>query len=119
MTENEWLACANPAPMLSVLRSRASGRKLRHFACACCRRVWHLLKHEASRQAVEVDERFADGLADDADLEATRRSSNITRTAGLGGLPRSPPPVRRVLAPTANRRLRRSKPAATRQRRGT
>ena len=85
MTENEWLTCANPEPMLSVLRGRASARKARHFACACCRRVWHLFKHEASRQAVEVAERFADGRADDADLEAARRSSNITRTAGLGG----------------------------------
>jgi hypothetical protein len=61
MTEEEWLACTDPEPMLRRVRRRASERKLRLFACACCRLVWPLLSDPRSRRAVEVAERHADG----------------------------------------------------------
>src|SRR4051794_33865241 len=63
MTEAEWLASEDPQPMLAFVRERIGERKARLFACACCRRVWDRLSHERSRRAVEVAERFADGLA--------------------------------------------------------
>src|SRR5262245_36214174 len=65
MDEATWLSCTDPAPMLAFLldSDRATERKLRLFAVACCRRVWPLLVHEVSRKAVEVAERYADGLA--------------------------------------------------------
>jgi hypothetical protein len=63
MTPEEWERCADPAPLLGLLRGKADDRALRRFACACVRRVWGLLSEEASRAAVAVAERHADGLA--------------------------------------------------------
>jgi hypothetical protein len=54
MTEQEWLACTNSQPMLEFLRGKASERKLRLFACACCRRVWKLLSDKYSRKALKI-----------------------------------------------------------------
>jgi hypothetical protein len=75
MTEAEWLARTNPDPMLQFLRGRANGRKLRLFACACVRRVWRHLADARSRQAVEVAERFADGLANAQQLALARKEA--------------------------------------------
>jgi len=67
-TETEWLACTNPQPMLEFLRRKASDRKVRLFAVACCRRVWSSLEQEEFRDAVRKAESFADGLADRAEM---------------------------------------------------
>ena len=72
MTETEWIACTDPTPMLDHLRGGLGERKLRLFAVACCRRVWHLLIDERARHAVEVAERYADGLASKGDLDIAR-----------------------------------------------
>src|SRR4029077_19062515 len=64
MNEAEWLACTNPQQMLEFLRDKASDRKFRLFACACCRRIWHLLGDERLQKAVAVSEKVADGKGD-------------------------------------------------------
>jgi hypothetical protein len=61
MTEAEWLACPYPTRMIEGKRGRRrSTRKLRLLACACSRRVWHLLT-DAGRNAVLIAEQHADG----------------------------------------------------------
>lgn len=94
MTEADWLTSNNPAAMLTHLRpsglsgtaSRVSDRKLRLFACACCRAVWHLLTDPRSRHAVEVAERYVDGAATDkerADADEETSASDPPRFVGI------------------------------------
>jgi hypothetical protein len=79
MTEQEWLEWCDPGMMLRhLLRGRAGERKLRLFAVACCRRVWHLLREQSSRRAVELAESYADGLASEEELvQAAQNARSI------------------------------------------
>jgi hypothetical protein len=79
MTEAEWLAANEPTPMLEFLREKASNRKLRLFACACCRlpTVWPLLMDNRSRRAVEIAESFADAPQAGALYEASALAHRV------------------------------------------
>jgi hypothetical protein len=68
MTEDEWLDCTTPALMLEHLKHRATDRKFRLFAAACCRRIWHLIPDPREKGLVEEVERFADGLIPERQL---------------------------------------------------
>ncbi len=65
MTEAEWATATDPAAMLEFLRNseKATDRKFRLFACACCRAIWPLFPHDLCRKAIEVAEWYSDGLA--------------------------------------------------------
>jgi hypothetical protein len=74
MTEDEWDAATEPLRMLAFLRAsgKASDRKLRLLAVACCRAAWRLFNAKAVRAAVETSERYADGEVTLDALEAAR-----------------------------------------------
>jgi hypothetical protein len=76
MTEAEWQACTDPAPMLEFLRDKASDRKLRLFAVACCRNIGHLLTDRRSRSAVEAAERHADGRLSEVEFTQVRAAAH-------------------------------------------
>jgi hypothetical protein len=100
VTEAEWLACTDPDKMLAFMAGaisarrprvlewlgiplkrpeptpkKASDRKLRLYACACCRRIEALMDDPRCQQAVEVAERFADGLAEQGELLAAHEDA--------------------------------------------
>src|SRR5262249_52783946 len=78
--EADWLTSDDPGLLAQCLdrlwqgnspplvHPRVSNRKLRLLACACCRVIWQLLTDQRSRDAVEVAERFAEGLATQEEL---------------------------------------------------
>src|SRR5690242_412194 len=77
MTEQEWLDCTDPHKMLGYLlkSNKLNKRKARLFAVACCRRIWHLLKEQGSRDAIEHIEQdefvFQSGLHSPTNMTTT------------------------------------------------
>jgi hypothetical protein len=69
MTEADWLDCTDLISMLDFLRDRASEPELRLFCIACCRRIWDVMPPEG-RSAVEAAERYVNGQATEAELDA-------------------------------------------------
>lgn len=68
MTEAEWMDCTEPGKMLKFLTGKIGDRKLRLFACACCRDIWELIPSEASRKSLEASEEYAEGRIRRKDL---------------------------------------------------
>jgi hypothetical protein len=89
MTEDEWRQYKTPELILRSIRTSTSRRKLRLFACNACRVVWHLLTHPF-HNAVEVAERFADGLSTREELAAARSLAERAASNCLSGRFRRP-----------------------------
>jgi hypothetical protein len=86
MTEQEWLVWDHPHSMLSSLLGKVSERKLRLFAAACCRRIWHLLIDRRSRVYIEVSERYADNKATSNELLVAHAASEVHQQAVYNSL---------------------------------
>ena len=54
LSESRWLVCEDPTPMLVFLREKASERKLRLFAVACCRHICNLIPEKPGHVAVKL-----------------------------------------------------------------
>ncbi|MDY3552808.1 hypothetical protein R5W24_001897 [Gemmata sp. JC717] len=63
MTEAEWLACDDPRPLFFAFVGRYSRRKVLLFSVAGCAECQVRFTDERCWSALEVVERFADGLA--------------------------------------------------------
>jgi hypothetical protein len=63
VTEDDWLSATDPDPLLEFLpgRGAVSERKLRLFACGCCRLVFNPFSGAFAERVVRAAERFADG----------------------------------------------------------
>src|SRR5262249_25769165 len=89
VTEAKWLARPHHhgprlSSMIDFLRARQGNqRRLRLFACACCRRVWDLLRPDAARKAVELAEAYADGAVPQAELSAAHDHPDRTGVEAL------------------------------------
>jgi hypothetical protein len=86
VTEAEWTSCTNPTAMLKFLRGEGRERKLRLFACACCRDIWDLSPGDSCRNAVEASEGYADGRVRRKDLieirgRAKKKESDLAHWA--------------------------------------
>jgi hypothetical protein len=103
VTEAEWLDCTDPEAMLLWLRDRAAEggcfpcgccrvrcrrraarcpayRKLRLFACACCRRAAHQLTDPVCQKALEALEQYIEGVIDeDSYLKTAAEFDTIRR----------------------------------------
>jgi len=85
MTEAEWLACIDTPPMRGALNGKASNRKMRLFAVACCRQIWQHLSDEG-RAAVEVMDRYLDGQATLEEVGAVRQHLSDKGLTDLGAV---------------------------------
>src|SRR5260370_40124511 len=73
MTEYDYLDRTGPIEFLTFMQAKATDRKLRLFASACCRHVWDRLS-STDKLIVPLVEQWADGHFD---LEEMRRRLDV------------------------------------------
>ncbi|MHC5537139.1 hypothetical protein ACYOEI_02755 [Singulisphaera rosea] len=78
MTSRQWCRCEDVATMIQAMKGVAGDRKGRLYLCGGCRAIGHLWFDELSLRAVEVAERFADGLATPEELHMANYSAEGT-----------------------------------------
>jgi hypothetical protein len=83
MREAEWRACTNPQWMLAFLRGKVSNRKLRLFACGCCRVLFSdfFIFDSGIEGAIETAEWYAEGLVGE---DVRQDAEQAARTVEFG-----------------------------------
>jgi hypothetical protein len=79
MTERQWCGKVDFDLLINacewLLEQKKNHRKLRLWACACCRRLGDLLADSRSQNAVAAAERLADGLAGKEEVRKAREAA--------------------------------------------
>ena len=78
MTEAEWLACVQPSQLIESVGPTWRERRARLFAVECCRRL-PAMPDARLNGVIETAERFADGVAGDAELSTAIEIANDAR----------------------------------------
>jgi hypothetical protein len=80
MTEQKWLRQKDFYGMIELMHGQGRMRKLRLFAVACCCRITLLLSVKRAMTAVDLAERFAEGLVSEQEMiEAGAAAWQATR----------------------------------------
>jgi hypothetical protein len=91
--------------MQQFLEGKVSDRKARLYCCACCRHIWYLFTDRRTRNAVEVTELYADGMAtveDVGEAEAkVLRKFNMHEASFMGFIALFNPPSVSLVAEEA------------------
>jgi hypothetical protein len=74
---NAWRSASDAEQLLADLGDRLSERKLRLFACACCRHLPSVMDDPRNVRAVETAERYADGSTPKRELKKARKAADI------------------------------------------
>jgi hypothetical protein len=83
MTEEEWLACQEPTPLLEFLKGKATRRKLLLLMVACYERLEQFFIADVARGAIACAYRYAEGQADDAELEQANHAVRKVITSAI------------------------------------
>lgn len=79
MTEAEWFACTDAKAMLEFVRGKVSDRKMRLFAVACSRQLWHSVIREGEA-ALEIAELYAEGCVDEDRREVVAADARLAHS---------------------------------------
>jgi hypothetical protein len=74
VTDQEWLKCTDRRLLMEFVITKASNRKRRLFAVACCHQLLHLDEMRLVSNAIDAAERCADGLADADEVMAAEKA---------------------------------------------
>jgi len=80
MTEEEWRSAEDPAVLSAGSRKAATDRKLRLFACGCCRRFAEFDQFDSYFEHLESGERLADTNKTKAALKRSRSALQARRS---------------------------------------
>jgi hypothetical protein len=84
MTEEEWLSSNDPDPLIGLIRTASSTRKLRLFAAASFHCLKDHLPHSEQRGGIELLEKMGEGKSH---LQARRQARKHILMDWRGGLP--------------------------------
>lgn len=89
MTQHKWLTSTHLRALMVLARDQIDERRLRLFACACCRNVWNRFIDPHTVGIVALAEEFADGKVSEAAFARVRERANaaVVRAEQAPGTP--------------------------------